>query len=727
MAVDRPTFSESWHRVAELRPRLRAAVHSHRQQFRGQLWHVLSDAANNQHFRVNDAAYHLLALLDGRRTVREAWAICNEQFGDAAPTQGETIRLLGQLYVSNLLRGDLPPDAQQVFERHRKRVRREVTGQLTNFLFVRIPLIDPQRFLQRWTHLVGWVFSPVGFVLWLLLMGAAVFSLAGQTGELIGAASPQVLLRTENLLWLYASFVFIKALHELGHGFACVHMGRREGVSGAVHTMGIMLLVFMPVPYVDASSSWAFRSKWRRAIVGAAGMYVELAVAAGAAIVWSRTAEGSVVHAVAYNMMFIASLSTLLFNGNPLLRFDGYYILSDLLEIANLSERSKRYLYYLVRRYAYGVRRAISPAHTPGERAWMGFYGIASWVYRIIICVGIILFVADMLFVIGAIMAAAAIVTWVFIPLGKFTQYLATHHELDRVRPRAVGSTALVVAAIITFIAAAPMPDRARALGVVEPVRLTTIHMPQDGHVQTARSTNTPVQADQTLLLEASNHTLAARRRQAAAQLKAVKIRRALARSEDPAMVAALSEQVAALTQRLDRIETQLDELTLRASTDGVWISPKADRLSGVYVQRGEALGYVADLDKLIVRVTADQYLGPRLERDTRVELRIQGRPDHTWTGRIERIDPAGQRQLPSAALGYAVGGSMAVSQDDQSGRTTTQPFFEVTIEPGDNTPAGPRLWAGQRVVARFTMTDKPLANQWWRAIRQLIQRRFSI
>ena len=162
MPVERPTFSESWYRVAEMRPRLRPTIQTHRQHFRGQMWHVVQDPSNNQFSRLSDPAYRFVALLDGRRTVGESWKICNEQLGDSAPTQGEVIQLLGQLYVSNLLLSEVPPDAESLFQRYRKRVQREVQGYLMNLLFIRIPLIDPDHFLNRWVGLFGKFFSPRG-------------------------------------------------------------------------------------------------------------------------------------------------------------------------------------------------------------------------------------------------------------------------------------------------------------------------------------------------------------------------------------------------------------------------------------------------------------------------------------------------------------------------------------------------------------------------------------
>ncbi|MDP7288748.1 MAG: PqqD family peptide modification chaperone, partial [Phycisphaerae bacterium] len=349
MPIDRPTFSESWYRVASLRPRLRSSVQVFRQHFRGQMWHVLQDPGSNQFFRLNDTGYHFVGLLDGRRTVAEVWNICNEQLGDASPTQGEAIALLGQLYTSNLLQADVPPDAMGLFRRYKQRVGREVRGYLTNLLFIRIPLIDPDRFLERWVGIFGALFSAVGFILWLAIMCTGVYFLLGRTDELGNQAMG--ILMTANLPLLAISFWIVKIVHEFGHGFACKKFGLQAG-GGEVHTMGIMFLIFMPLPYVDASSAWAFRSKWHRVTVGAAGMFCELAIAAIAAIVWASVGPG-MVKAVAYNCMFIASVTTLMFNANPLLRYDGYYILSDMLEIPNFAQRSKSYLYYLVKRYIW--------------------------------------------------------------------------------------------------------------------------------------------------------------------------------------------------------------------------------------------------------------------------------------------------------------------------------------------------------------------------------------
>jgi len=425
MAIERPTFHEAWYRVANLRPRLLSSVHVYRQHFRGQMWYVLENSSNNKFSRISDNAYQFIGMLDGKRTVGKVWEICNEQLGDMAPTQGEVIQLLGQLYSSNLLYAELAPDTASLFNRYQMRIKRQVQGFLTNLLFVRIPLLDPDRFLERWVGIIGRIFSSIGLLLWLIVVIAGLCFVAGNFKELIYQSSD--VLAPGNLILLYLSMVLIKIFHEFGHAFACKKFGKANGSGGQVHVMGVMFLVFVPLPYVDASSAWAFRKKWHRAIVGMSGVMVELFVASIAAVIWANTSTGT-LHIIAYNMIFIASVSTLVFNGNPLLRFDAYYVLSDLVEIPNLGQRSRSYLYYLIRKYCWKVKAVHNPAHTSGEKGWFIFYGIASTVYRIFICIRILLFLNDRLpeelFILVPFFAFSAIIAWVLVPLGKFVRYL---------------------------------------------------------------------------------------------------------------------------------------------------------------------------------------------------------------------------------------------------------------------------------------------------------------
>ena len=732
-----------------MRPRLRPTVQIHRQYFRGQMWHVVQDPSNNQFSRLSDAAYRFVALLDGNRTVAESWKICNEQLGDSAPTQGEAIQLLGQLYVSNLLLSEVPPDTASLFDRYKKRIRREVQGYLTNLLFVRIPIYDPEHFLNRWVGLFGGIFSVGGLIALILMLMTGLYCVSGMFGELfkysrgmgMGTPGQEGILSPANLPILYLCFILVKVFHEFGHAFACKKFGRQEGSGGEVHVMGIMFLVFTPFPYVDASSSWAFRSKWRRMVVGAAGVLVELGIASIAAIVYSQTAEGAVLHKVAYNIIFVAGVSTVLFNGNPLLRYDGYYILSDLLEIPNLAQRSKQYIYYLVRKYAWGVRNLRSPAHTAGECAWMIAYGICSTIYRVFICVAILLFVADQLFLLGAVLAIAAIIAWVCVPLGKFAHYLASNTELMRVRGRAVGSTLATLVLIVAMVGLIPVADRFTLEGIVEPVEQASIFAEADGFIQkvlpSGRTVTPPgPETPGTEILLAENRDLELQRKQLAARLAAFEAERRLAQMQQQSKVQELDSAIQAVTKYSQYIDRQLESLHVRSSIAGTWISPECDRFVGAYAKKGQRLGTVVNLSRMKIVAISPQSVpltSPGDSVEGRVEIRVKKRPPEFYaglligrrsnelTGKIDRINPAAQQQLPSPALSYAAGGSIETDPRDKDNIRAAEPIFEVHILPDDSSQFMP----GQRVEVRIRRQDKPLAEQWWLSILQLIQRRF--
>lgn len=728
MPITRPTFSETWYRVAELKPKLRSTVQTYRQHFRGKLYHVIQDPTSNQYFRLDDAGYYFTGLLDGTRSVSQVWDHCNEQLGDRAPTQGETIQLLSQLYSSNLLSPDLPPDATTLFDRRRKRIQREVRSYLMNLLFARIPIWDPDNFLEKWIRIGGLPFTWIGFAVWCVLIFLGFNSLTGEWERLFDQSNG--VIAPSNLPLLYVCFAVIKFIHEMGHGFSCKKFGLTDHSGGEVHVLGIMLLVLVPVPYVDASSSWALRSKWKRALVGAAGMYVELAVAAMAAIVWANTADNTLIKQVAYNLMFIASVSTILFNANPLLRFDGYYILSDLCELPNLYQRSKEYLYYLVKRYVYGVRAPLNPARTNDEKPWLVVYAIAAFIYRIIISISIFMFVATQLFFIGVLMAIGGIVGFVVVPLVKFVHYLSVGPDLWRTRRRAVLWTLGTTAAVVGVIGAIPMPDRARAEGIVEPRHVAVMHAKTDGFVERVLATDHAVTAGEEPLVVAQNVELEKSRDELLAAIEEVRVQHRQAVRESPALAQSLAQRLAALGEQLDRVEQQLAELWLTSPINGRWVCFDYERYRGLYLKQGQPIGVVASVDDLIVRATADQYLGPRVESDVgvggEVEFRVQGRPEWTLRGTIERIPPAGSAQLPSAALGYMAGGGMAVDPQDQTGTKTSERFFEVVIRPDADTDIP--LMPGQRVVVRFTMNQKsPLLVQWYRTVRQVLQRRFAV
>ena len=725
MSVERPTFSESWSLVERLRPSLRSHVQSRRARFRGATWRIFTEPSSAQHARCSAGAYAFVGLLDGARTVGEAWRIAQERAGDEAPTQGEAIRILSGLYSANMLKPDLPDDAESLLRRRRSRVEREAKGRAMSLLFLRIPLLDPDRLLDRLSPFLGWLFRPWGVAVWLLVGVAAMLHVPGQERALFDAASG--VLAPSNLPLLLLAFVVIKALHEIGHGVACKMMARAVHAkplppdAGAVHEAGLMLLVLTPVPYVDASSAWTLRSRWRRAVVGAAGMHVELFVAFLALIVWSRTGEHSVANALAYNAVVIAGVSTIIFNANPLLRFDGYYILSDLLESPNLAKRAQEQLYALVKRSVWRVPHARGPASGPREARWLVAYALASGVYKAVVFGAIILFVSQRFFFVGAMLAALAVYGWLVLPGARFLHYLTTHPELERVRARAVVSTLGAAAAVCVLIGLVPAPDRFRAQGVAEAARLAHVHAPVEGFVASRLTTGDRATPGGAPLVALDNPEADAELATLLAQRREFEARRRIAMSRDPRESQSARDRVEALEERIARAQERLAAQRVHAPFEGVWIAPELDRNAPAFVRAGDPLGVVAADERTIVRAVVSQQAASALgQGGERVQMRIPGRAHALRTGAVVEIAPAGSDVLPSPALGLAGGGDAITDPADPAGVRARDRSFEVRIAPDDQGA----FRHGERVVVRFEGEPRPLGAQWLRAIRQSLQRR---
>jgi putative peptide zinc metalloprotease protein len=692
------------------------------------MWHVLEDRSSHRYLRLDWPAYRFVSLLDGQRTLEQAWQLCIEELGDEANTQGEVIQQLGQLYAYNLLQSDTVPDIDGMFKRRQKRVHREVRSQLASLMFFRLPLWDPDAFLDAILPLFGWLWSWLGLVLWLGLVSTGLYYVIDQWGHL--SDKTQSILDPENIPLLYLSFAIVKVLHEFGHALSCKKFGQQEGSGGEVHTMGVMLLVLTPMPYVDTSSAWALRNKWHRLTIGASGMLVELGVAAVAAIIWAHTSQFTVVRGICYNVMFIASVSTLLFNANPLLRYDGYYVISDLLEIPNFAQRSREYVIYRVKRYAWGLKRLACPAHSFGERVWMSFYGPASVVYRVVILVTILLFLTDRLpkplLVIGILMMFVSMFMWLCMPLLKFLKYLFTSPELARVRTRAMLSTGLFASGVIYLIAGVELPNRTRLAGITEPVESTVIYAAEDGFLDDCLPHGQIVDQPGSVLVDCRNQELALQAQQIQLQQEMVDCQIRLHREQrKPALVQAFLHQKQVLDRQRNRLNERTERLDRRADHEGIWLARKLDASRGALLPRGAELGQLIRLENIRVRVAASQDVAAQLVAQARpdVAIRLKGRPDVEFAGRIEKILPAGHKQLPAQALSYGAGGS--IRTNPQKPEEAAENLFEVWITV--TAPPAEHLLSKQRVIVRFDLGDQSLTRQMWLKARRIFQRRFGV
>lgn len=727
MTQERPTFSPLWHRVRALKPRLRPHVQVTRQFYRGRRWHIVHDPASNQFYRLSPVGYELVGLLDGTRTVEEAWNLSLELNGDGAPTQQEVIEMLGQMYSSNLLAVDVTPETEQLLSRGRERTKRRIASQAIGIMYFRVRVFNPDRYLSWLEPILRPLINPVGFLLWCawVISGLAVALPHWEEirSDFNNAIAPSQWLT----LWLV--FLAIKFIHETGHGVICKRYG------GQVPEFGFMFLVLLPAPYVDASSAWGFSSKWRRIAVGAGGMIFELAVAAAAAWYWSRTLNdpNSLGHRLAFNIMLTASVTTVLFNANPLMRFDGYYILSDLLEVPNLMQRSMRMLQHLAQKYLYRVERTRAPSNSRSEQTILVVYGLLAMAYRIFLFITITLYVMGKLFAIGLLLAIWSAIAWFAIPTGKFIQWLASGPVLAERRGRAILTSLVLVFVGVVGLGIVPVPDNRRAAGVIESVQRSGVFFKADGFVVQAHvRAGDRVRAGDPLVT-CESPELEARLAIAEAQLAEYEALERQYLVTSPAAAQTIRRFIDAHRKLIATLREDLNGLILRAPHDGVVVlgigSVDPQQVVGAYAKEGQLLCEIVDAER--VRVAAalttieaeplfqlESQLG---EGHRRAEIRRYARPHEVLRAQQVDILPAGQRKIPHPALTYTGGGVIETEKEDQTGTVAKTPRFIAYLDAeGLGAP-------GERVIVRFSLPWRPLLDQWIDRVRRVITEQVDI
>lgn len=710
-------FSTSWYRVAELRPRLRNHAQIHRHIYRGAVWYVLQNHSTGRFHRFTPVANLIIGLMDGRRSLQEIWDVACNRLGDEVPTQDEVIKLLSDLHRADVLQSDAPPDLHELQQRRRTHARMRLKQYIGNPLSLRFPLFDPDRLLDR---LMPWVRPLLGWqsaALWLAAVGWALVLVAMHWQELSGDVVDRV-FSVENLLLIWFVFPLIKGLHELGHAIAT----KADG--GEVHEMGVMLLVLMPIPYVDASGATAFRDKRGRMLVGAAGMLVEVFIAALAVFAWVNLEPG-VERSIAYNLILVAGVSTLLFNANPLLRYDGYYILSDWLEIPNLAQRANDYLGYLANRYLFGLEGGSSPVAAPGERGWFLFYALASFAYRMFMMVSIVLLVAGQFFFVGVVLAVWAFATMLAIPAAKKLHYLFASPRLDAHRRRALISSGAIALFAVALVGWLPAPSSTRAEGVVWAPEEAQVRSTVDCFLtRVAAVPGRPVRRGD-LLIECEDPELAARTRVLQAQLDELDARynaSILTRRVQADMIA---EQKAHLAAAMELALRRQTELQLRSPADGVFVMSDAVNAPGRFTQRGEVLAYVLDEAAAKVRVVVVQGEEDLVrQRTRRVEIRPAGRIGQPVSAQIRRQVPAATDELPSMTLSLQGGGKIGVDPSKPGDARAIEKLFVLDL---DLAPGAPASQIGGRIYVRFEHPAEPLADQWYREVRRVFLRRFNV
>lgn len=711
--MSEPLVSASWHRVATLRPDLVAGLRVVRQQVREQVWHVLVEPASGRQVRLNPSAYALVARFDGRLSVAELWERQLAQQREDAPTQDEVLQLLAQLFRGGMLRFDAAPHLSLVFARRAEESRQRRRG-LMNPLMLRMPLMDPTTLLRALAPVGQLLFRPASFIAWLALVLLAGLAAGAHFPELL-AESRRVLGAPSSYFIAWLCYPVVKLLHELAHGLAV----RRFG--GEVHEMGISLMFLTPAPYVDASAANAFASPGQRLAVSAAGILVEIALACAALGLWLAASPG-LVRDTALVVFLICSVSTVLFNANPLMRLDGYYVLCDALQLPNLALRSRAWWGRRWRQWIGAPVPGPAPLLARGERKWLLAYAPASALYRVVLLLTLVFWVGQYSWLLGAL-AGVALLAWLGKVLWQWATGAAAAAADPRLRRRSLRAAFVVTGLALVLLMVVPAPSQVVARGVVWPPEQAQLRAAAAGFVEHLElEQGAAARAGQALLV-LGDPVLVAQRERVVAERAGLLTQQYSAWLAEPVRATEVAEDLERNAAEIARLDEQLAQLEVRAQVSGevVWARPQD--LPGSFVPRGAMLGHVLAPGAAQVRIALleEDFLRMR-GRVRSVRVRLADAPWEAWDARLSATLPGATLELPSAALGDRHGGPVPVDPADREGLRTRAPVFvlDATVPGLQPRAIGGRAWV------KLVLPSEPLGQQWLGQLRRLFIKQFN-
>lgn len=631
--------------------------------------YVVQDPVSFRSHRLSVFQYRVLASLNPDITLGENFQqlVARQEF-----TQEEEQAYFDLLTTFSRLALIVLPNQNgaKLYEQHLKMKKARRRSKVLGALFMQIPLVNPDRFLSRTVHRVAWLFTRSFLAVWLLSMLAAGFVIVSRFADLVQPLNG--ILATKNLPFLWVSFVALKIWHELGHGYACKVFG------GFVPEMGTILIAGTPAAYVDASAAWRFPERRRRLIVMCGGMYFESLVFIPGVFTWAFSSS-PMLASCAYQLVIMAGLVTLLFNANPLMKFDGYFILSELIGIQNLRPRADAQIKRLLVSVTLGIKSPVRQ-DSASTRLMLFSYGIAAMIYKFFLVISIAVMVAMKFPLVGLGLAAFHVITTVGSGAYKMTAYLLNSKETEPVRQRARLVAALVLIGLPVLACIVPVPFGVVTQGLIGADVEHYLNVESPGEFQeTLVNSGDMVQAA-TPLVQLRNERLQDQLSVAQASLQAAVLRWEVLQREDPTAAAQQHAVVTELQQQASEIQRKIQGLTISAPQAGKVASLITSGSRGQFLKEGTPLAVVVDGAPVLRTWLNEEQLGSiSREPGATVQFRIPGHSTTTHTGTIVAIKPAAEHVFDKIALTYLAGGEILV--DPATGRPL-EPVFRIDIQP---------------------------------------------
>lgn len=704
--------------------------------FQGVTHFVIKDPVGLTYHRLRADQYRVLTLLDGRKNLETIRDDLVREFPAIAPTLTDTQMLVADLHQKGLAYSIRPGQAAARIEQKRKKRRQKALGALTNILSLRLPGWDPDRFLTAMVPWTRWMFHPVTatiaslFVLssWLLL---AIQFRAFQAG----LPAFNQFFGWPNLIFLWITLACSKVIHEFGHGLSCKMFGSE------CHEMGVMVLVGSPCLYCDVSDSWMLKNKWSRILIGAAGMIIEVILSAFAIFFWWMTEPG-LFHYLCLNVFFVTTITTVIFNANPLMRLDGYYMLSDFLEIPNLRPKADKLTSEFFSQLCLGIEPRHDPFMPQTNRHWFIIYAIASKLYGWFVLFGILMFLYTVLKPYGLQSIGQSVA--VFSIVGILVQMVMSSYQLlstPREKPIEkwrLAATAVVLSAVLIPLGMIPIPFIQWAPFLIEPYDVRHVVTKVSGELieldvqpgdyvkegQQLAVLHDPRLDDEKLRLTKQKRILETSKQNAWAM-------------NERADMAITDEMLSSVNEQLAKLQEKMEHLVVVAPVSGRVIAPsrrpapKIDQAKtrlgawtgtpldaknfGEFLEERTDLMSIAPSDKMQALLYLDQADRHDVFVGLKVGLKFDHLPHQVFRGTISQIASAHSDFAPPT-MSSKNGGLLATTADQDGREQLQESAYQATVVLEDSTDL---LTPNLRGTARFMAANRSAFGWLWRYVRR--------
>jgi putative peptide zinc metalloprotease protein len=718
------------------RPDLRARRH----RYQGRIYWVVKDPVGLQYFRFEEEEFAILQMLDGQSSLDEIADRFEREFPPQTIRTEELQQFIGMLHRSGLVITDAPGQGQQLVKRRGEKVKQQRIATLTNIMSLRFKGIDPERFFNFIYPYIRWFFTVQALVVCIILALAALTLVLVQF-DVFRSRLPSFhsFFQAQNWLWLALTLTITKILHEFGHGLSCKHFG------GECHEIGVMFLVLTPCLYCNVSDSWMLPNRWHRAAIGAAGMYVEVVLASICTFIWWFTEPGPLNY-TALNVMFISSVSTVLFNANPLLRYDGYYILSDILEIPNLRQKASTILNRKLGKWCLGLEEPEDP-FLPKRKQWLfATYTVAAAIYRWIVVLSILYFLNKVfepyrLKIIGQIIAMGALYGLLIQPLVKVYKFFKVPGRLGKVKRLRMYATIailIVVAAAICFI---PFPSRVHAPLEVQARQAASVYVEVDGILDKVLVKPGDQVTEGQLLAELRSPEIdlaiadLTGRRDVLREERAGLDRSRLRDDRAAGQIRHVNEMLAGVEQQLKKAEEDKALLRLVAPRAGTVLPPslvedqpnagnQLDTWSGspfqkenlgALIMKGTKFCQIGDPKRLEAMIVIDQGDVEFVAQGQRVKIMLNQSAEHAYVSKIESVSNEDLLISPPH-LSSLHGGPLPTQMSANGTPRPLTPVFQALAPLPTDDPQG-LLRLGLVGRAKITTAPRTLVDRLYRYI----------